>query len=81
MKSEEDEEEDEEDPREKISIEELNLPLPAAADGVSFESFIRKKSDLESFKEFLDRTSNKGILFDLMNISWRAMFDVSFYRN
>ena len=65
MRSEEIEDEDDEDPREKISLEEVNLPLPSATDGITFETFIRNKHDLESFKEFLERTNNKGstILF------------------
>jgi len=66
----EDAEEEEEDHREKISVEEVNLPLPPAADGVTFESFIRSKSDLESFKQFLERTNNKG-LKDLL--AWTEM--------
>ena len=61
-------EEEEEDRREKISVEEVNLPLPPAADGVTFGSFIRSKSDLESFKQFLERTNNKGIPLEMLNL-------------
>ena len=55
-------EEEEEDCREKISLEEVNAPLPVAKDGVTFNSFIRNKADLEEFKEFLRSTNSKGKL-------------------
>ena len=54
---------EEEDSREKISIEEMNSPMPVASDGITFESFIRNKHDLETFKDFLERKNNKGIAF------------------
>lgn len=60
----ESDDDDEEDYREKVTIEEMNSPLPAAADGVTFESFIRNKQDFETFKEFLERRNNKGEIFN-----------------
>ena len=61
-KNDENGEDDYDDVREKISFEEMNSPLPVASDGVTFDSFIRNKQDVDSFKEFLQRTNNKGII-------------------
>ena len=67
-KNDENGEDDYDDIREKISIEEMNSPLPVSSDGVTFDSFIRNKQDVDSFKEFLQRTNNKGLTHFFNNL-------------
>ena len=46
--------------KERISVEEANRPLPVPKDGVTFESLIRNREEVEHFKEFLNKKHARG---------------------
>ncbi|RMX53678.1 hypothetical protein pdam_00000335, partial [Pocillopora damicornis] len=56
--------------KERISVEEANRPFPVPKDGITFESLIRNRDEVEYFKEFLNKKHNRGIK-DLM--AWTDM--------
>lgn len=41
-------------------MEEANRPLPVPKDGVTFESLIRNREEVEHFKEFLNKKHARG---------------------
>ena len=41
-------------------MEEANRPLPVPKDGFTFESLIRNRTEVEHFKEFLNKKHGKG---------------------
>jgi hypothetical protein len=47
--------------RGKYSIEEANHPQPLSSDGVSFESVIKDRDELEGFQKYLEKKDPKGI--------------------
>ena len=46
--------------KERISVEEANRPFPVPKDGITFESLIRNRDEVEYFKEFLNKKHNRG---------------------
>ncbi|CAB4017228.1 Hypothetical predicted protein, partial [Paramuricea clavata] len=56
--------------RGKYSIEEANHPQPLSSDGVSFESLIKDRDELEGFQKYLEKKDPKGVI-DLM--AWTDM--------
>lgn len=56
--------------KERISVEEANRPFPVPKDGITFESVIKDREEVEHFKEFLNKKHNRGIK-DLM--AWTDM--------
>lgn len=48
--------------RGKYSIEEANQPFPVPHDGLSFESVIKDRDELEGFQKYLEKKDPKGLL-------------------
>jgi hypothetical protein len=47
--------------RGKYSIEDANHPQSLSSDGVSFESVIKDRDELEGFQKYLEKKDPKGI--------------------
>lgn len=52
----------------KYSIDEANHPLPSPQDGISFESIIKDRDELEGFQKYLEKKDPKGLLFFIFHL-------------
>lgn len=62
--------------RGKYSIEAANHPPPMPADGVSFESVLKDRDELEGFQKFLEKKDPKGLDLEYYKIINRGVLIV-----
>ena len=51
--------------RGKYSVEDANHPPPLPSDGVSFESVLKDRDELEGFQKYLEKKDPKGLALNI----------------